>query len=713
MSPDFATEAEAMEYAKKVMEQLKAMGYIVTLEVHGLDPETTPAASPASVSGDVPQVEAPAQDTGASEEVLNAWLSSAGAGTDEEPGQDKPDTALEPAPTLVIPPPVTQQDVTGDHLVTPLTSDLWDRARKAGAMGTPLLIGGEDLEDMQATVVVYRGYGPLKDKEWPVVWMKVRPTAEDKLMAAVAAAQGMQYTTVVKEVPTYGRAPFDEKEGVAEKLVKYAKSINYHVKDGTPIPSYTIQGVSDLLTYLTQVEQDPTLSEGERALLAGYQKDVQELAEAIQKGTQTPRKDYGPRQGTYTRKVEQKIPIPVDPNQGPGFTVEVRDGTRLDADANGGIAYWDGHKRAKHYGKEIVIDFGDGWTAIYHPHASQYKVPWSYQGTLEIHAPPGADPAGITEHLQRLYLQGAPMSKQEAEAIYLERNAWAQGLTKDPEYKAIQQYVQLRRQELAAELVLTGDYSADDAGMAAAVLQAERKVLPEKISLLRRFFEKKLGLPEGSLPKHPRYRPEPIWEGSQAGGEGRQGFFVWSRFDVDPAEVRAMFGNRVIGHHLTGNKLENLRKIILGGGMLAAQEKRWQMGAKPSGYTMSPEDDQWSGGAAYIFLRVGSPGKFDIEWDPEILLERSDWFFRDTDNFGATNPNSYHYTVDPSTDPAKAAKASKSNNEIAFKNGINLFGRYAPRRIRVGPKHRDTVIGWFKEAGITHLGGRPVEEVVE
>jgi len=269
-----------------------------------------------------------------------------------------------------------------------------------------------------------------------VLYCKLRPQAEEKVMAALAAAQEMHYEKRVREETVVDRAPFDQKGNVAERLVQYAKSVNHHVGEGTSIPEKTVKGIQELKAYLEQVAQDPSLSDGERALLEAYRKDLAEVEAACAAYQKTPRKDYDKRVGPWTRKVEELVPVPGQPG---GLCATTRDGTRIAPREEGGVAYWDGAARAKgHYGKEIVVDFGDGWQAVYHPHHDDYGVPWSYKGTLELHLPPGADPAGIPEHLERLYVQGRPMTREGAELVYLERNAWALGLTGDLESQAVQ-----------------------------------------------------------------------------------------------------------------------------------------------------------------------------------------------------------------------------------------------------------------------------------
>src|SRR5205807_2476468 len=126
--------------------------------------------------------------------------------------------------------------------------------------------------------------------------------------------------------------------------------------------------------------------------------------------------------------------------------------------------------------------------------------------------------------------QSAPATKAEAESMYLERNVWAQRLTKDPGYQKIQQeakaLVDAEFEKVAHEVPysdLAGmDQSQLNALARSLALRAERRVLPVRTAMLKRFFEDRRGLPEGGLEKLPAYRPEP------AQGPG---FLAWRRFD--------------------------------------------------------------------------------------------------------------------------------------------------------------------------------------
>lgn len=592
-----------------------------------------------------------------------------------------------------------------DHALTPLTADLVERARAAGFGGVGVLLGG-DLEDMHATLVVYKDTQAGEDR--PVLWAKVLAEAEPKIMAAIARAQGVVHRTVAKRVRRTGRAPWDTQHQVAERLVQYAKSVNHHVGDGTPIPSHTLDGIKDLRAVLDAV--DPSaLTPSETAALEGYKQDLEQVAQAAEKREKTPRKDYGPRTCEYVQTVDETVAVPAGAD---GMTAVERPGSRLEPHSGANRPIWCGDRRSETASREFAIDFDDdGWSAVYHPSDPKYKVPFSRRGTLELHMPPGADPAAIPDHLARLNLNGAPATRAEAEIVYLSRCAWAMGLDRTREWQAAKAAADALAHRRAAEIVWEKALSDAAGAVGRAMQAAARDTAPARAKLLRRAVERTLGMPEGGLLAHPRYRPEPVWD--PARGEG--GAYRWERFDVDPEEVGRAAAERglVIGHKVAGGSSTRAAQIkrVLETGVLAAQETRLAMGVAAPG-AMSPLEDQQTGGAAYVFCRVCEPGYATFEWDPAALLRRSDWFYRPGDHFGAVNPADPRGRAPRVTDPLKALHPAHGN-EIVFKGGIGIYGPYAPTRIRVGdPFAREDLLAWCKERGITHIGGRPVEQVI-
>jgi len=113
-------------------------------------------------------------------------------------------------------------------------------------------------------------------------------------------------------------------------------------------------------------------------------------------------------------------------------------------------------------------------------------------------------------------------------------------------------------------------------------------------------------------------------------------------------------------------------------------------------------------------LRRGhAPGGAALVWDdPTVLLRRSDWYAYGGDHFGSLNPASGHSVSGLTRDPFKVVTFN-GNNEIMFRDGIDLLGTEAPSRIVCGSaKARDEVLGFLKDRGVTHLHGRAVQDVV-
>ena len=277
-----------------------------------------------------------------------------------------------------------------------------------------------------------------------------------------------------------------------------------------------------------------------------------------------------------------------------------RPGTRPAVHEHEGVPTWDGALKGD-VGTEWLFDFDDGWQAVYHPSDPASGVPFSRRGTLELHLPPAADPAAITAHLERLSLRGRPVSREEAELTYLERNAWAQGLTGSAAYQQIHAASAARVAQLASTLAFQ---STDPLTPQEAILRAEREVGRQRVAALRGLLEKRMRLPQSALASDPRYRPAPVWDPVRDQGGGAAGHWRWTRIDVDPQQLNAEAdaAEVYIHHGVTGKETIERLKHILRSGVLAALEKRLQMGTAMHG--ISPDADRQTGGAAYWFARV-------------------------------------------------------------------------------------------------------------
>ncbi len=579
------------------------------------------------------------------------------------------------------------------ELVTPITEHFADEVLAAGAPGKPLLLGGADVEDMTAVVV---GYHSGEGNRF-VLHAKVRPEAEEKLLDALSATEP-KTTFVEKQVQAHGRLPLDVDKGLYEQLAKVAKSVNHHIGEGSVIPPHTDEAMAKLETELIDLSQKLTITSQDAEMIAAYAQALDVVKKAA--STKTKSAWIPPYEATYEKTVKEEVVLPPDPDAMQGLPAKLRDATKLDATEEGGVSTWDGTTRKPMKGKEYLIDLGDGYQAIYRSHAKAHQVPFSRQGTLEVLAPKGAGPDALLPHLEKLNLQSAPATKAEAELMYLERNVWAQRLTKDPGYQKIQQeaktLVDTEFEKVAHEVPYSELYGVDQAQLnelaRSLALRAERRVIPARTAMLKRFFEERTGLPSGGLEKLPAYRPEP-----QQG----PGFLTWWRFDHSPEQIRKAVGTKRIVHELTsGNKVKTLCQLIESGGLLASTDVRARMGVHV--HSMSPDADQHTGGAAYVFTRIrGKGAKCDLEWDPETVLSRSDWFAYPSDHYGAINTSDHHYSSHSfTTDPATLTTYNGSSNEVMFKNGLPVLGPNGVRRIWVASEsERQQILASLAKVG--------------
>ncbi len=629
----------------------------------------------------------------------------AAMGAEEILGQQGPDqqvgTAQSAPPGLEALTPVPTEPPVGD------------------ICGTPLLVGGADLDDSLATLISYQDQAGPRE----VLLATVEPEAEAKLYEALALSEE-KLVPVAVEKEVSGRLPVDESEQLYEQLATVAKSVNHHLKAGDDVPDHTKQNFAKVVGRLGEVE-GATTSEADRAMLDHYQAAATAIAERLYTVPYPTHYDQGgkvplvtPYETTGKVTVTEYVPAPAEGVPEGKLSAQVRDATRIGSVVDdAGVAHWDGKARSKASGKEYVVDLGDGYAAVYRPHVAvdATNPAFSQRGSLELIAPQGAGHGPeLVGRMGELNLVNRPMSVSEGEWSYLRRNVEAQGLGAKPAVaKAMAAADGL--EDATAEL-LVAERAHEAIGMSQPQLvgfakqlrlEAEARALPAKVTLVRDAVAKTTGFAGGAeLAASPGYDPTPRPSG---------GWLVWDRFDVaaDPAKAGVAFGARGFGHRVTGN---NLVEIIRNGGVLASTERRRLMGVS-AGKGMSESSDMGSGGAKSVFLRVQSkpsagPALF---WDdPSVLLRRSDWYAYKSDHFGSLNPESGHSTGGLTRDPAKVAAFNGGSNEVMFKHGIDLLGAEAPSLIRCGSAaERKGVLEVLAARGITHLGSKPVSEVVK
>ena len=675
-------------------------------------------------SGGISGAAQPPAEASSSEEQASPAGSSPDEG-EQLPGLE-PEQVEEPAGSAeAAPPPAWLLEAS------PVRDGFWSEVAEAGPLGRPLMVAGPDVEDQTLTATMFGAPGGDPGKDRLVLFGKVREESEAKLLDALDL-EGGHVVKVKKQVEQVKPFPLDKEEGFYEQLLKVAKSVNYHVGEGKDnvIPEHTVKGIQELTVKLAAASFKEKQAGGDAGVLAMIQ-HYQEQLKAVESAANTKTKAPKVTQFTAPQMVEVEEEVIVPNAPGEGLAAKKRTGSRIAADDVGGRAVWDGQRDTNQfYGVEYAIDLGDGYQAVYHPNDS--SVPFSLRGTLEVISPPGVkDGREALQKLKSLHLHAEPpASAQEAEVMYLERNVWAQDYGNDSEYRAINQELENLAMKQEAKLVsqleaVSGLSQEEQLALAKElVLQNERSLLAEKARLLKRFFEKKMGLAPGGLEKLPSYRPVP------GAAQQKKGFYFWNRFDLTPEQVKQKAKGYVLTHKLEGvgsdsktsSKADVLCRIIENGGVLASTELRRRMGVKHSG--MSSTDDMKTGGASYAFtfFRKASQQKsYDIVWDPETLLTRSDWFATKYDAYGVTNPKDYKYNTSGRTrkvedlpEYAKETKAGSLRAQVMFKNGIDLLGEHAPKYIFVETEaDRQKMLASFAKIGVRELKGRPVEEVVQ
>jgi hypothetical protein len=649
--------------------------------------------------GSAPLVEDPAEE---SAPVLNEELAAALAG----------DLATEENELAVATPHV--DDAAWQDALTPIPDSL----PEGDPRGVALLVGGADIEDASASILSYKtAKGPRE-----VLFATVREEAEHKLLESIGA--GLP-TTSVEEVETKsGRLPFDSQHQIYEQTRKLLMDVNRAMKNGLDWKPGLPSRVAALRSQLDELKDKGELSASEEGLVVHYAQALDHVEERIAPGYATPYGDGGkipyiePYEGEYPTTVTKQIPVALDQ------PIEIvpsalRQASRIGSSISDGEISWNG-QRNDVGGKEYVIDLGAGYQAVYHPYDYPGRKPstdpFSLRGRLEITAPAGGGKAReLVDQLGRLGIVNRPMTKEEGEWAYLQSNITAQSLAESPAVlKAMERADGLADavEEIllgqAVQKVVVAGNASDEELMALAKrirLEAEAKALPDMVHILRDGVAKAKQLPNGdALASLPGYDPTPRRRGN---------WLAWERFDVAgfPEAARELLAGKSIVHTLHGGSLVD---VLRNGKLLAATERRKMIGIK-EGTGVSESADMVSGGASSVFTRIAHrpvSGTMQLCWDdPTVLLRRADWYAYRGDHFGSLNSESGYSTSGRTRSLKQVAGYSAQSNEIMFKDGIDLEHE-PPSRVLVPAHSRSHVLSELSDAGITAIGGRPIEEVV-
>jgi len=244
-------------------------------------------------------------------------------------------------------------------------------------------------------------------------------------------------------------------------------------------------------------------------------------------------------------------------------------------------------------------------------------------------------------------------------------------------------------------------------GTYAAGLADKVKVTPEmttrqRIRAYKDFWKKKLKVKD--VTKLKGYSAMPRFDEDK-------GWARWTRFDVDPDQFEKKMKGYVVGHELQGGTAEAIEDILDSQGSLVATEEKFRIGVPISG--MSPAADQKTGGASYVFTRIGGPARrrrYDLVFDKKLLLD-PDTVSYDSDYYGRVEPDflAKHRKRDVA---AWTKTAGKAGNETLVRNNVPL-AEYLEQVNVSSQAERRKVIRSFHKHGSREIRGRKVEDLVK
>lgn len=537
-------------------------------------------------------------------------------------------------------------------VLTPIDAKLVAEVKASGWQGKAMLLGGADVENMTALVYEIDGDGT-------VVEMKVRPNAEAKMFAALG------------NVPqTYKPAQANVNDPYWDEVLKVAKSYGYHYKPGQDgiVPPHTKTAVAQLTAKLAA---DPS------PLAQHYKPYIDELHAAINAGT----KDM------VDKVVKQYVPPPPKKDERP----EARSPRRFDLKAeqpealgvrneNGRIVLAPGSNK-RFNGSGFSIGFDSEINASYIGHGNGNGNIYSKQGTLRFVLQGKADEdklRRVASYMNEIGLDGRLATKQDVEWMYLIKTTYAAG---------------------------------DDLGR----LITPSLPISEQIKQLQTHWSKKLGVAD--VTKLDSYNPMPVYDSPASSLKGAKngafGLPRWRRFDISESAFGEQMKDYTLVHSLTnGDLIGTMRQVLQNNGGLVSTEEKFRIGIPIGG--MSPDSDQSTGGATYVFTRLctkdqAKAASYQFLFDPKLLLD-TDVISYSHDAFGKSTPDYIRDHRNRSIDRWKAASSSNTN-EVIVKRNLSFTDYLTGINCR-SEAEKAQIIEMLEEAGIKRLGGKTLNQAI-
>jgi len=552
---------------------------------------------------------------------------------------------------------------------------LLEDSRRAGWQGKVVPFDIEDVEDQNALVFVETAGG----KPRTVVRMKIRPEAEPKLLKSLAVTSGEKLTVDVGDT-----LPDDT---FYDTILGGVKTVNHHVTEGDyAYNQEKLESVRKLRAKLRKLQKssDPDVAAMAEGYLAECEK-VLEGASANKKYTgkftqyrkqfQSKPDRAEPAKGITARKTKVRMPLR-----------ELRKGRLhvVQEHASTGEVFG----RSMKDGVQYEIDLGDGITATYKPWVGQNY--YAQQGEFELHFDGDPDPKRfeqVMERLDRMGITATIATPEDAELLYLQKQAYVLKVDTSAEYKK-------------------------------AVRELDRKGASkeERIARLRSYWERRLGVDD--ITRMPGYDPMGEHQAQWDDPSRRAGYRHQMRFDISDEDLERDLPGHALYHRLTDDSgmAGFLDEMLGNNGAMASTIEKMRIGVKTGG--MSPESDMDTGGAAYFFTRIRKlPGQRGGSSSPGLyfkkrMLRRMDAITYSGDRFGRVTAQTVRKNRKSTVKEWRQIASRGGSDETIFKYSVTLLDNIDV--IAVGSEaQRRQVIQAFKKHGITRLpDGRRVQDIV-
>jgi len=559
-------------------------------------------------------------------------------------------------------------------------------AAEAGWQGKSIPIDVDQIEDQNALVFqqTVKKSSKVTGKQ-TVVQIKVRPEHEDKILEAIGKAGPAGKKTILPQVG----APLPEDE-FYDTILTAVKSVNHHLADNN-FNQKSVDAAVKLKTKLSKLlkHEDVEIRHMAESYIAKIEElhaSVLDVANGKGSGKKVTKFVEYLRKSEPSKAVQAVKPKDMVVRKGKVLMQKrtntageiITDGTERDLSSLFGRGMADG--------TQFEIEFEDGVTAVYRPWAGNSDI-FAAAGELEVRVD-GACAPGVVEKaldkIERLGLNATPAAIEDAEIMYLQKQAYVQGIDNSPRYKK-------------------------------ALGAMRNKSKQEQVKTLRDFWNAELGVRD--VTELPHYNPFGEFQHATHGkleGAGRR---TQMRFDLTESDLERQMSGYSLRHTLTDDRdmAEFIETALEHNGAMVSTVEKMRMGIKPGG--MSPVADMESGGGTYFFTRIRKTPSSARPGEPGLyfkrnLLRRMDAITYDHDKFGRCTGDHVRRNRKSQIDQWKSIVQRDRSDETIFKYSVTLLDNL---EVIVAPdrKAKMNIIMSFKKRGITHLpDGRKIEDIV-